>query len=254
MPHCKQRKRKKHTGFFAAAKWGVCFAVMLVCMGIFTACAKGDKYVEIVITSSDVVITPVPMAEATERVETRTAAGLSMETPVPQEQPREQVKTIQAEVLPSPVLSPSPTPTPLPTATPIPLATMTPTITPTIKPSPTPTIKPTPTPAPKPSATPAPEAAQPDTDRQLQQELDAAYLEYEAEWWAAYERFSEKCLPVLDTIEFMGEPSDDPEYLAEMARLQAELDALQAEFEAEITAIEAASLAKQQAIYAKYGK
>lgn len=260
MMDCKQRKGENPTGFFVVLKRGAFFAWLMVCMCLLAACAKGDKYVEIVIASSDVVITPVPKAEAAARAELQAAGSLPQETLPPQEQPREQVKTIEANAIPSPLFTPQPTATPalLPTATPALLPTATPallpTVTPTIKPTPTPAATLLPTPTAAPSAAPTPEPAQPDAERQLRQELDAAYLEYEAQWWKAYEKFSERCLPILDTIDLMGEPTDDPEYHAMMASFQAELDELQAEYEAEIAAIEAASLAKQEAIYAKYGK
>lgn len=244
MMDCKQRKGENPTGFFVVLKRGAFFAWLMVCMCLLAACAKGDKYVEIVIASSDVVITPVPKAEAAARAELQAAGSLPQETLPPQEQPREQVKTIEANAIPSPLFTPQPTATPA----------LLPTVTPTIKPTPTPAATLLPTPTAAPSAAPTPEPAQPDAERQLRQELDAAYLEYEAQWWKAYEKFSERCLPILDTIDLMGEPTDDPEYHAMMASFQAELDELQAEYEAEIAAIEAASLAKQEAIYAKYGK
>lgn len=244
MMDCKQRKGENPTGFFVVLKRGAFFAWLMVYMCLLAACAKGDKYVEIVIASSDVVITPVPKAEAAARAELQAAGSLPQETLPPQEQPREQVKTIEANAIPSPLFTPQPTATPA----------LLPTVTPTIKPTPTPAATLLPTPTAAPSAAPTPEPAQPDAERQLRQELDAAYLEYEAQWWKAYEKFSERCLPILDTIDLMGEPTDDPEYHAMMASFQAELDELQAEYEAEIAAIEAASLAKQEAIYAKYGK
>lgn len=244
MMDCKQRKGENPTGFFVVLKRGAFFAWLMVCMCLLAACAKGDKYVEIVIASSDVVITPVPKAEAAARAELQAAGSLPQETLPPQEQPREQVKTIEANAIPSPLFTPQPTATPA----------LLPTVTPTIKPTPTPAATLLPTPTAAPSAALTPEPAQPDAERQLRQELDAAYLEYEAQWWKAYEKFSERCLPILDTIDLMGEPTDDPEYHAMMASFQAELDELQAEYEAEIAAIEAASLAKQEAIYAKYGK
>lgn len=249
MIRCKQSKNRKIPYAIFTLRAAGIVLLLAFCSAAVCGCAGKDKYVEIIIAANDAVVTPVPMIKDAAITGANTA-GMP-QTPEPTAMlPKSEAGPEEDE---RPKATEKPTPTPAITPTPTP--TITPTPTPTPKPTPTATIRPTATPiatpTPKPTPTPVPT---PDTEKLMQKELDDVYAEYVEEWEKLYAEYETKCAQVQQTLNYMGEPSEDPEYIQAKAALEAELDTYAAEFKAKEEALEAVYYGLYSAIYDKYGK
>ena len=249
MIRCKQSKNRKIPYAIFTLRAAGIVLLLAFCSAAVCGCAGEDKYVEIIIAANDAVVTPVPMIKDAVITDANTA-GMP-QTPEPTAIPPEPEAGPEEDERPKATEKPTPTPAITPTPTP----TITPTITPTPKPTPTATIKPTATPiatpTPKPTPTPVPT---PDTEKLMQKELDDVYAEYVEEWEKLYAEYETKCALVQQSLNFMGEPSDDPEYIEAKAAHEAELDTYAAEFKAKEEALEAVYYGLYSAVYDKYGK
>ena len=283
MTRCKQSKCTTSYAVFVRRAVGL-ILMFVLCVVAMCGCAGEDKYVEIIIAGSDVVVTPVPKPqEALDGTKANSLPGQSPEvqkpentsgatgqeaTPVPAEYP-----TPTPAITPTPTLTPIPTLTPLPTVTPTPTAAITPvpTITPaptsavtppvataqpTITPAPTASPKPTSTPSPTPKPTPTPEPT-PDLQKLINEELQALETKYQREKAGIERKYEEKLAPLKQSLSFMGEPPDNPEELAEYMAAKAEIEediaALEAERKAEIDNLKAVYDAMREDVYEKYG-
>lgn len=249
MIRCKQSKNSKIPYYLFTLR-AVGFVLLLAfCMAAVCGCAGEDKYVEIIIAANDAVVTPVPMIKDAAITDANTA-GMP-QIPEPTAIPPEPEAGPEEDERPKATEKPTPTPAIAPTPTP----TITPTITPTPKPTPTATIRPTATPiatpTPKPTPTPVPT---PDTEKLMQKELDDVVLEYKEERLKLYAEYEKKIAQAQQSLNFMGEPSEDPEYIQARAALEAELDKYEAEFKAKDKDLEAYYYGLYSAIYEKYGK
>ena len=247
MIRCKQSKNRKIPYYLFTLR-AVGFVLLLAfCMAAVCGCAGEDKYVEIIIAANDAVVTPVPMIKDAAITDANTA-GMP-QTPEPtamlpksEAGPEEDARPKATEKpTPTPAITPTPTPTITPTPTPKPTPTAT--IRPTATPIATPTPKPTPTPVPT-----------PDTEKLMQKELDDVVLEYKEERLKLYAEYENKIAQVQQGINFLGEPSEDTEYIQAKAALEAELDKYEAEFKAKDQDLEAYYYGLYSAIYEKYGK
>lgn len=247
MLRCRQNKNRKNQYDLLTLPAMGLIVLLVLCMGVLCGCSGADKYVEIIIASNDAVVTPVPVQK--EAIITDANLAGMHSTPVPSallpEAETEETERPRATVKPehTPVITPSPSPT------------ITPTPTPTPKPTPTATPKPTATPVatatPKPTTTPVPT---PNTEKLMREELDDVYGEYVEEWNKLYAEYENKVAQVQQNLNFMGEPTDDPEYIEFRAALEAELDRYAAEFKAKEKALEEVYYGLYSAIYDKYGK
>ena len=247
MIRCKQSKNRKIPYDLFALRAAGLVLLLVLCMAAVCGCAGEDKYVEIIIAANDAVVTPVPTLKETITTDAN-MAGMP-QTPMPTDIPAARETEPEEDARPKATEKPTPAITPTPT--------------PTITPTPTPTPKPTPTATPKPVATPIATATlkpastpvpTPDTEKLMQKELDEVVLEYKEERTKLYAEYENKLAQVQQSINFMGEPSDDPEYIEARAALEAELDRYTAEFKAKDEDLEAAYYEKYSAIYDKYGK
>lgn len=247
MIRCKQSKNRKIPYYLFTLR-AVGFVLLLAfCMAAVCGCAGEDKYVEIIIAASDAVVTPVPALKETIITDANTA-GMP-QTPEPTAIPPEPEAGPEEDERPKETEKPTPTPAITPTPTP----TITPTPTPTPKPTPTATIKPTATPIATPTPKPAPTPV-PDSERRMQEEIDAIEVKYKTEREKLYAEYETKLAQIQQSLNFLGEPSDDPEYIEAKAALETEMNTSVEEFKAKDKDLEAYYYGLYSAICEKYGK
>ena len=244
---CKQSKNRKISYYLFTLR-AVGFVLLLAfCMAAVCGCAGEDKYVEIIIAASDAVVTPVPMLKDAAITDANTA-GMP-QTPEPTAIPPEPEARPEEDERPKATEKPTPTPAITPTPTP----TITPTPTPTPKPTPTATIRPTATPIVTPTPKPAPTPV-PDSERRMQEEIDAIEVKYKTEREKLYAEYETKLAQIQQSLNFLGEPSDDPEYIEAKAALETEMNTYVEEFKAKDKDLEAYYYGLYSAICEKYGK
>ena len=247
MIRCKQSKNRKISYYLFTLR-AVGFVLLLAfCMAAVCGCAGEDKYVEIIIAASDAVVTPVPMLKDAAITDANTA-GMP-QTPEPTAIPPEPEARPEEDERPKATEKPTPTPAITPTPTP----TITPTPTPTPKPTPTATIRPTATPIVTPTPKPAPTPV-PDSERRMQEEIDAIEVKYKTEREKLYAEYETKLAQIQQSLNFLGEPSDDPEYIEAKAALETEMNTYVEEFKAKDKDLEAYYYGLYSAICEKYGK
>jgi len=247
MIRCKQSKNRKISYYLFTLR-AVGFVLLLAfCMAAVCGCAGEDKYVEIIIAANDAVVTPVPMIKDAAITDANTA-GMP-QTPEPTAIPPEPEAGPEEDERPKATEKPTPTPAITPTPTP----TITPTPTPTPKPTPTATVKPTATPIATPTLKPAPTPV-PDSERRMQEEIDAIEVKYKTEREKLYAEYETKLAQIQQSLNFLGEPSDDPEYIEAKAALDTEMNTYVEEFKAKDKDLEAYYYGLYSAICEKYGK
>ena len=247
MIRCKQSKNRKISYYLFTLR-AVGFVLLLAfCMAAVCGCAGEDKYVEIIIAANDAVVTPVPMIKDAAITDANTA-GMP-QTPEPTAIPPEPEAGPEEDERPKATEKPTPTPAITPTPTP----TITPTPTPTPKPTPTATVKPTATPIATPTPKPAPTPV-PDSERRMQEEIDAIEVKYKTEREKLYAEYETKLAQIQQSLNFLGEPSDDPEYIEAKAALDTEMNTYVEEFKAKDKDLEAYYYGLYSAICEKYGK
>lgn len=247
MIRCKQSKNRKISYYLFTLR-AVGFVLLLAfCMAAVCGCAGEDKYVEIIIAANDAVVTPVPMIKDAAITDANTA-GMP-QTPEPTAIPPEPEAGPEEDERPKATEKPTPTPAITPTPTP----TITPTPTPTPKPTPTATIRPTATPIATPTPKPAPTPV-PDSERRMQEEIDAIEVKYKTEREKLYAEYETKLAQIQQSLNFLGEPSDDPEYIEAKAALETEMNTSVEEFKAKDKDLEAYYYGLYSAICEKYGK
>lgn len=244
----KQNHRNKSICFSLAAHTAGLILMLLLCLGALCGCGDTDKYVEIIVAGSDVVVTPVPRDNMVSDSIADMPSPTHGETASEEAAKSDKTKA-ESDTTTAPIASTDIIPTLLPTASP--------TSTPVITPVPTPVN--TPAPLPSPTAVPAPAptmVSDPDTEELMRQELDDVYAEYVEEWEKLYKEYEEKCALVLQSLDYMYmEPQpDDPEYIAEVERLNALLNLYEAEFKEKAEALDAVYYEKYVGIYEKYGR
>jgi len=221
--------------------------LLAFCSAAVCGCAGKDKYVEIIIAANDAVVTPVPMIKDAAITDANTA-GMP-QTPEPTAIPPEPEAGPEEDERPKATEKPTPTPAITPTPTP----TITPTPTPTPKPTPTATVKPTATPIATPTPKPAPTPV-PDSERRMQEEIDAIEVKYKTEREKLYAEYETKLAQIQQSLNFLGEPSDDPEYIEAKAAIETEMNTYVEEFKAKDKDLEAYYYGLYSAICEKYGK
>jgi len=247
MIRCKQSKNRKISYYLFTLR-AVGFVLLLAfCMAAVCGCAGEDKYVEIIIAANDAVVTPVPMIKDAAITDANTA-GMP-QTPEPTAIPPEPEAGPEEDERPKATEKPTPTPAITPTPTP----TITPTPTPTPKPTPTATVKPTATPIATPTPKPAPTPV-PDSERRMQEEIDAIEVKYKTEREKLYAEYETKLAQIQQSLNFLGEPSDDPEYIEAKAAIETEMNTYVEEFKAKDKDLEAYYYGLYSAICEKYGK
>ena len=247
MIRCKQSKNRKISYYLFTLR-AVGFVLLLAfCSAAVCGCAGEDKYVEIIIAASDAVVTPVPMIKDAAITDANTA-GMP-QIPEPTAIPPEPEAGPEEDERPKATEKPTPTPAITPTPTP----TITPTPTPTPKPTPTATIRPTATPIATPTPKPAPTPV-PDSERRMQEEIDAIEVKYKTERESLYAEYETKLAQIQQSLNFLGEPSDDPEYIEAKAALETEMNTYVEEFKAKDKDLEAYYYGLYSAICEKYGK
>jgi len=247
MIRCKQSKNRKILYAILTLR-AVGFVLLLAfCSAAVCGCAGEDKYVEIIIAANDAVVTPVPMIKDAAITDANTA-GMP-QTPEPTAIPPEPEAGPEEDERPKATEKPTPTPAITPTPTP----TITPTPTPTPKPTPTATVKPTATPIATPTPKPAPTPV-PDSERRMQEEIDAIEVKYKTEREKLYAEYETKLAQIQQSLNFLGEPSDDPEYIEAKAALDTEMNTYVEEFKAKDKDLEAYYYGLYSAICEKYGK
>jgi len=249
MIRCKPGKKTKNVYDLVALPAAGIVLVIALFMLALCGCAGEDKYVEIIIAADDAVMTPVPVLKETKITDADMAGKL--QTPIPVVKMPESETKYEKNVRPEATENPISTPA------------ITPTIAPAISPTLTHVPELTPTAAPQaaeiPNVTAVPTAAPaiptPDAEIMLEKELDDVYIEYVEEWEKLYAEYETKCAPVLNSLHYMElDPHpEDPEYAAEMERLNAELDALAAEFAKLEEELYFEYFGKYSDVYEKYG-
>ncbi|MBQ2985236.1 MAG: hypothetical protein IJD61_02305 [Clostridia bacterium] len=263
MIRCKQSKNRKIPYVLFTLRAVGLVLLLVLCMAAVCGCAGQDKYVEIIIAANDSVVTPVPALKETLITDANMAA--MPQTPEPTDMLPETEAESEEDARPKATREPAPTPaitpTPTPAITPVPTPSLTPTPILTPKPTPTPTPKPTPTatikstatpiatPTPKPAPTPVP-----DSERRMQEEIDAIEVKYKTERESLYAEYETKLAQIQQSLNFLGEPSDDPEYIEAKAALETEMNTYVEEFKAKDKELEAYYYGLYSAICEKYGK
>jgi len=247
MIRCKQSKNSKIPYAIFTLRAAGIVLLLAFCSAAVCGCAGKDKYVEIIIAANDAVVTPVPMIKDAAITDANTA-GMP-QTPEPTAIPPEPEAGPEEDERPKATEKPTPTPAITPTPTP----TITPTPTPTPKPTPTATVKPTATPIATPTPKPAPTPV-PDSERRMQEEIDAIEVKYKTEREKLYAEYETKLAQIQQSLNFLGEPSDDPEYIEAKAALDTEMNTYVEEFKAKDKDLEAYYYGLYSAICEKYGK
>ena len=247
MIRCKQSKNSKIPYAIFTLRAAGIVLLLAFCSAAVCGCAGEDKYVEIIIAANDAVVTPVPMIKDAAITDANTA-GMP-QTPEPTAIPPEPEAGPEEDERPKATEKPTPTPAITPTPTP----TITPTPTPTPKPTPTATVKPTATPIATPTLKPAPTPV-PDSERRMQEEIDAIEVKYKTEREKLYAEYETKLAQIQQSLNFLGEPSDDPEYIEAKAALDTEMNTYVEEFKAKDKDLEAYYYGLYSAICEKYGK
>ena len=259
MIRCKQSKNRKISYYLFTLRAVGLVLLLALCMAAVCGCAGQDKYVEIIIAANDSVVTPVPALKETLITDANMAAmpqtseptDMLPETETEPEKDGGPKATREPEH--TPAITPTPTPTPTPAITPTPTPTITPTPTPTPKPPPAATIKSTATPIATPTPKPAPTPV-PDSERRMQEEIDAIEVQYKTEREKLYAEYETKLAQIQQSLNFLGEPSDDPEYIEAKAALDTEMNTYVEEFKAKDKDLEAYYYGLYSAICEKYGK
>jgi len=247
MIRCKQSKNSKIPYYLFTLRAAGIVLLLAFCSAAVCGCAGEDKYVEIIIAANDAVVTPVPMIKDAAITDANTA-GMP-QTPEPTAIPPEPEAGPEEDERPKATEKPTPTPAITPTPTP----TITPTPTPTPKPTPTATVKPTATPIATPTPKPAPTPV-PDSERRMQEEIDAIEVKYKTEREKLYAEYETKLAQIQQSLNFLGEPSDDPEYIEAKAAIETEMNTYVEEFKAKDKDLEAYYYGLYSAICEKYGK
>ena len=247
MIRCKQSKNSKIPYYLFTLRAAGIVLLLAFCSAAVCGCAGEDKYVEIIIAANDAVVTPVPMIKDAVITDANTA-GMP-QTPEPTAIPPEPEAGPEEDERPKATEKPTPTPAITPTPTP----TITPTPTPTPKPTPTATVKPTATPIATPTPKPAPTPV-PDSERRMQEEIDAIEVKYKTEREKLYAEYETKLAQIQQSLNFLGEPSDDPEYIEAKAAIETEMNTYVEEFKAKDKDLEAYYYGLYSAICEKYGK
>ena len=247
MIRCKQSKNSKIPYYLFTLRAAGIVLLLAFCSAAVCGCAGEDKYVEIIIAANDAVVTPVPMIKDAVITDANTA-GMP-QTPEPTAMLPKSEAGPEEDARPKATENPTPTPAITPTPTP----TITPTPTPTPKPTPTATVKPTATPIATPTPKPAPTPV-PDSERRMQEEIDAIEVKYKTEREKLYAEYETKLAQIQQSLNFLGEPSDDPEYIEAKAALDTEMNTYVEEFKAKDKDLEAYYYGLYSAICEKYGK
>lgn len=239
---CEERHEKTSTPSGTGIRRAGLVLVVAAFVLLFCGCAGEDRYVEIIVAHTDTVITPVPaaMTKAADGLQGSAEQQISPEYEATGSNTRKDsgsVADTAAKATPQPTV----TPTPLPTVSP----------TPELTPTPVPTVSPVLTPKPTPSYTPEPAA---NNDGLMQQELNVLYADYMDEIDRLRKRYESEIDGIRNSIEYMGEPVDDPEYIEQRTALEKELAAIEAELSAQEQALEKEYNEKTSNVYKKYGK
>ena len=270
MIRCKQSGRTKFL-YAVVIRCAVVFVLLpVLCMETMCGCAGNDKFVEIIVVSSDVVITPVP--KLSEEVDGNTSLTDAPSDLVPVVWESENTERQEAEPVPKPTEEPAVLPdiTPIPTITPIPftiivpLPSATPTLTPDVavyEATPEPAFTPEPTLTSQPAVSPEATitlypAAVPDM-RLIDDELLALTAEYDKRRAEIESRYEEKLVPLKQSLSYMGEAPEDPAELSEYMGVKAEMEEAIAAYEAEqkekLDTLKAEYDVLREEIYSRYG-
>ena len=88
----------------------------------------------------------------------------------------------------------------------------------------------------------------------MQEEIDAIEVKYKTEREKLYAEYETKLAQIQQSLNFLGEPSDDPEYIEAKAALETEMNTYVEEFKAKDKDLEAYYYGLYSAICEKYGK